>query len=363
MNKEFDFLVFIARAQPLHNGHMQVIRTALERSQGLIVLLGSANSPRTLRNPFTFEERKETILKSIAEIIGTDSCSRTFILPINDFTYNDELWIKQVQETVEKEILCHLLGNTRTVFISGLNDAKIGLVGYNKDNTSYYLKLFPQWKNVDIQPEILLNSTDIRNDYLSEYFLYNIYVNLLPQVVRTFLLEFKKTIDFVNLQEEYKFVNKYKEQWKNTPYPPIFVTVDAVVIQSGHILLVRRKAAPGEGMLALPGGYIKQDEKLLDSCLRELREETKLKVPIPALKGSLVISTVFDEPNRDVRGRIITHAFLFKLDPRKEENFKLPKVRGADDALHAFWIPLSEVKEQNMFSDHYHIIRSMVSKL
>ncbi len=143
--------------------------------------------------------------------------------------------------------------------------------------------------------------------------------------------------------------------WSNAPYPPIFVTVDAIVIQSGHVLLVERKAYPGKGLQALPGGFIRGDESLPAACIRELREETQLKVPGPVLKGSIRARRVFDAPFRSQRGRTITHGFLIELAPAPQ----LPKVKGGDDARHAFWLPLAELAPEMLFEDHYHIIQAM----
>ena len=70
------------------------------------------------------------------------------------------------------------------------------------------------------------------------------------------------------------------------------MTVDAVVVQSGHILLVKRGDMPGKGLWALPGGFLNQEETMLDGAIRELKEETKIKVPVPVLKGSIKESTI-----------------------------------------------------------------------
>src|SRR6185312_1884152 len=115
-----------------------------------------------------------------------------------------------------------------------------------------------------------------------------------------------------------------------------------------------RKAAPGEGLWAIPGGFIGQTELIEDAMIRELREETKLKVPVPVLKGSIVDRKVFDATDRSLRGRTITHAFYIELAPGD-----LSPVKGADDAKAARWIPFNEFvrMEKETFEDHHAIVR------
>ena len=136
-------------------------------------------------------------------------------------------------------------------------------------------------------------------------------------------------------------------------YPPIFSTADAIVICSGHVLMIKRRAEPGRGLWALPGGYVNaQTDKTVEAAmLRELREETMIKVPAPVLKGSIVRSKVFDAIDRSPRGRIITHAFHIELP-----DGELPKVKGNDDALRAKWIPIAEVRSEEVFEDHFEIL-------
>ena len=50
---EFDYLVFIGRFEPFHNGHAAVARTALARARKIIFLVGSADTPRTTITEFT----------------------------------------------------------------------------------------------------------------------------------------------------------------------------------------------------------------------------------------------------------------------------------------------------------------------
>jgi bifunctional NMN adenylyltransferase/nudix hydrolase len=109
---------------------------------------------------------------------------------------------------------------------------------------------------------------------------------------------------------------------------------------------------------ALPGGYIDTRETLKQSSLRELKEETKIDVPLPVLAGSIVKQKTYDYPSRSLRGRIITECFHYRLN----DNFELPKIKGSDDARKAFWLPFAEVvkNSDNFFEDHYDIIEDMI---
>lgn len=161
--------------------------------------------------------------------------------------------------------------------------------------------------------------------------------------------------EFHDIASEWQMIDDYKKSWEAAPYPPTFVTVDAVVTNAAHVLLVTRGAAPGRGLLALPGGFLDPGEKIKDAALRELKEETGIKVPVPVLRGSIVNSGVFDDPNRSARGRTITHAFHIKLDEPD-----LPAVKGGSDAARARWVPLGNLRRDQLFEDHYDIIETLV---
>ncbi|MDR2188987.1 MAG: bifunctional nicotinamide-nucleotide adenylyltransferase/Nudix hydroxylase [Azonexus sp.] len=347
---DLDYLVFIGRFEPFHNGHAAVARHALVRAKKLIFLVGSANTPRTVRNPWTVAERAVMIQSALADVAG-----RLIVRPLRDHLYNENLWVANVQRTVAEAIQAD----------GGDSGAKIGLIGMSKDASSYYLREFPQWLLVDVQHTESLSATELRAYLLAadgadfQGGLLMLRGNV-PEPVFEMLEAFRKNSPaYGQLAAEYRFVEEYKAGWKNAPYPPTFVTTDAVVVHSGHVLLVRRRAEPGKGLWALPGGFVGQDEGLLESCLRELREETRLKIPAPVLKGSLKGRQVFDHPERSLRGRTITHAFHFDF-PAGE----LPAVRGGDDADKARWIPVSEALEMGvkLFEDHLHILEFFLGR-
>lgn len=158
---------------------------------------------------------------------------------------------------------------------------------------------------------------------------------------------------FAALAPEWQMLQGYRAAWAAAPYPPVFVTVDAVVRCAGHVLLVKRGHAPGKGLLAAPGGFIEQRETTWQSALRELREETGLALSDDELRRCLKARTVFDHPERSQRGRTITHAHYFDLGERA-----LPAVQGGDDAAEALWLPLADLPtlEARFLDDHFHML-------
>lgn len=363
-----DVLAYLGRFQPFHLGHQHVIEQGLRHGARKIVIgVGSANRPRTFRNPFTYEERVDMIRAAM----GYDP--RLVYEPINDATYNNEGWTAQVQAAVAK----HIRGNQR-----------VGLLGYSKDASSYYLKMFPKWREVSAQPyrtrtDMILDASIIRNTYFAGDFIDHMYEDLLHPATVDFLKRFRSDASFLTdndlfrqngkirfesafdlIYREYDYLKTYHKQWAAAPYPPTFVTVDNIVIQSGHILLVKRKAMPGEGLLALPGGFIGKSEDIMDASLRELVEETKIKVDERILRRCMGSSVCFADPNRSQRGRTITFSHLYHLDPGP-----LPKVRGSDDAhrVGTKWYPLNEVRDPAfdalMFEDHSDVIKKETSHL
>lgn len=340
-----DYLVFIGRFAPLHNGHIHIIQKALEQAKKVIVLVGSSNVARTPRNPFTFPERWDMI----ANTFPNDIVSRIEVCPINDYPYNDNQWVAEVQKTV-RDI---------TLENSSLNTPSIGLIGYSKDHTSYYLKMFPQWESINVEAQFsTLNSTDIRDQYFQDF--YRIPdLNHTSEAVINFMSSFTATQEFQWLVE----ANKFNKNYNPKIFDVFVVCVDAVVIQSGHILLIRRKAHPGKGLLALPGGHVNIRERLEPAAIRELKEETRIsddkgELPPAMLRSFITKEKLFDDPNRSLRARVITQAYLFELPNRT----KLFHVRGDDDAESAQWVPLGELNPEEFNDDHFHIIQTMLGK-
>ena len=378
-NYKYDYLIFIGRFQPFHYGHASIILEGLKKAQHVIVLVGSADSARTWRNPFTYEERAKVIhewyemegIKKVFEWgeksgvrIEGDACGgtvngRLMILPLNDYTYQDNEWMTIVQTTVDSAIR----GKERT-----WRDypPKVGLIGHSKDHTSYYLSIFPQWKDhVDVPPftdRHYWSATDIRSAYFSNYKSIkpdNPYGNPIPRATEKFLEDFKTRTAYHDLKNEHEYVVQYKKdhEFINAPgHEAGIQCVDGVIVQAGHILLVERDKMPGKGLWALPGGHVDPSETIKQAVLREVWEETRLKVPVKVLERNVKKFWVFDDPNRSARGRVYSNCFYIQLDPDPNG---LPKVKGRSDAKRAWWEPLGNLPPEKFFEDHYHIIKKM----
>jgi bifunctional NMN adenylyltransferase/nudix hydrolase len=202
-----------------------------------------------------------------------------------------------------------------------------------------------------------IDGTELRRSYLTNTAreLPAPLVAAVPDPVAAFLNGFRTTPEFERLREELRALDQSRETYGSGP----FVTVDALVTVGSRLLLVQRGRAPGKGLWALPGGFLDGSERLLDAAIRELREETLVTCGDAELHAAFRGVAVFDHPQRSQRGRTITHAHHFALDP----NTALPRVEGADDAQAARWVEQSELPAmtRELFEDHFQIIDHFLS--
>lgn len=333
MSKEYGTLVLIGRFQPLHNAHLEIIKRCTALTDQLVIITGSAAQPRTYKNPFTSAERERMIKAATSGL-----AMQVYVEENIDTIYNDQAWAVRVQGIVSKY---KILGT------------KTAVIGHKKDESSFYLDMFPQWGYVDVEEIEPLSAVNIRDLYFKRDCNMRFIQGVVPETTFDFLVKFRETPEYEQIIKEREFVETYKKQYASLPYPPIFSTADSVVIQSGHVLMIKRRSEPGKGLWALPGGYVNAytDKSVEDAAIRELREETMIKVPAPVLRGNIVDNRVFDAVDRSPRGRIITHCFKIVLP-----DGELPKVKGSDDAEKARWVPIAEVKSEECFEDHYDMV-------
>ena len=149
---------------------------------------------------------------------------------------------------------------------------------------------------------------------------------------------------------------------KQLEYHKIGVTVDCCLFNikddESYILLVQRgdnsKAFPGAW--AIPGGFLNEDERLVTGSVRELEEETRVKIDGNNLNyPGLIYVGVFDDPKRDPRQRVMSHVYA-------GWSHHQVKPEGHDDAQDARWFRCQDLPE-NMAFDHRDIIREAYLKL
>lgn len=85
--------LLIGRMQPVHNGHIQVIKKILEEVDEIIIGIGSAQLSHTTTDPFTAGERVMMLTKALSEN-DIDSVSY-YIIPIQDIQMN-AVWVSHI---------------------------------------------------------------------------------------------------------------------------------------------------------------------------------------------------------------------------------------------------------------------------
>ncbi len=342
MKPRSDLAVCIGRFQPFHNGHLSLLHQALEQAPFCIVVLGSAHQARTPKNPFTWQERAEMIRLALPDV----DQARLRYLPMRDF-YNETRWAQAVHDEV-----------TQIGLKIGHRAPQVALIGHFKDASSNYLRRFSAWELIPLARQPHADATQIRDTLFAHADLsLELTLATLCQQAPNSTLNFVKTWAslpcFHTLVLEWKKFRDDKLRWACAPYPPVFVTADAVVRCAAHILLIQRGGYPGKGLWAVPGGFIEQRESVYQSALRELQEETGLDLLAPSLQSTLREVAVFDHPDRSLRGRTITHAHYFDMGDQA-----LPSLQAADDAQAAQWVPISELSalEAQFHDDHFHML-------
>lgn len=120
----------------------------------------------------------------------------------------------------------------------------------------------------------------------------------------------------------------------------LFETTDHI-----NVLLIKRGWPPYAGAWALPGGHLDADETFRQAAIRELREETGVEVQTLSQVG------IYDDPDRDPRGRVVSVAFTAVAPDGARPT-------AGDDATGVAWVPVSQVisGEVPIAFDHHKIL-------
>lgn len=253
--------VYVGRFQPPHVAHVGTVLHALEHAPRVLVLLGSANLARSVRNPFGARERAAMFGAALREA-GVRR-GRVIFRPLPD-RFDADLWAADVR------------GAAHGVFGEG---APISLVGFEKDASTSYLRWFPGWARLVTPHRPGLNATDLRAAFLTGRPL----PQGVPGSVRAFLTRFALTPAFARLQAEWVAVEAARV---NLPPGAHLHEERWLDVWAGQVWLNTRMGAIGRGLWELPGRVLPPGEQ-----------------PVPA-------GAVFDHPARALVAPTAAHVAL-----------------------------------------------------
>lgn len=137
--------VLLGRFQPFHKGHLFLVNEALKQVDSLLIVLGSSQESRTVKNPWTVDERIAMIRAACPE------APLTFVGMRDSEGVDETPWFQAVEAAALR------VAQGRPII----------LFGHTKDDSSYYLQGFPRWPYVELPDFKGLNATDIRQAYFN----------------------------------------------------------------------------------------------------------------------------------------------------------------------------------------------------
>ena len=344
---EFTKAVVNGRFQLPHLGHLACFAKALRTAEQVYILIGSAQAYPNTVNPFVPKQREDMIRLMLEDAGYTaEDMQRITFAYIDDASYRNEVWQADIRDAVDE-----------------MPEDTITMVGFDKDEQSWWLDTFG-WAVTEVFPKNAdnfisrISSTRMRKRFFETK---TVSLAFTSQSVIDYLTAFAKNpnSEFERLSHEHSYMKKELAKFDAYPYKGSLncSTGDAIVVCNGHLLVTKRGNLPGLGAYALPGGHKDANETYLDSALRELTEEIKLKVPARVIRGSVKRTKMFDSPQRSAPFCKPTLGAYIELMP--DNDGSLPRIRRGDEVASVEWLPMHMVRrnKNKFFDDHYQIIQ------
>lgn len=112
-------------------------------------------------------------------------------------------------------------------------------------------------------------------------------------------------------------------------------TAAFIINSKGELLVARRGKEPAKGTLDLPGGFVDNEETAEEGMVREILEETGLKIGVDKIDYLFSIPNIYHYSGMDIH----TLDLFFRCEVDEESAI----VKAADDAAELAWVPLREV--------------------
>lgn len=349
---------YIGGFRPFHNGHVSIVMRALEDFDKVVIVVGSFSNSISIRCPFTGYQRASIIDNWIT---NNDLKNRVSISHNEDYLTDDE-WLDSLQTFAYQDYAFIVCDRENPEYIDLIK-------------SRYNVKTYECLSDI--------SATKIRNALFDdEYPQFAFIRDNVPSETISFLYDdYVKTLQSAYSYDEYQTVLKIKKEAASLKYPPIYVCADALLLaetaKKTYILLIKRNGKIGNGQFAMPGGYVNQNETTYQAALRELQEETGIQFSIDIPKNNNPIlrnvsSYIADYPSRSVRGRVISHVYMFNiyannngvekmiLDTSIDDDYI---ISAGDDAGEVFWLDVNEINKHRslFFEDHFLIIWKMLN--
>ena len=353
--KQYKVAVIPARMQMFTKAHEQLIIEAGKLADLVIVALGSTNVASSIKNPFDYDFRSDVIYHWSNEYgkLGSGLCINIPDTPeLSDWVYS-----LKINASLSYE---------EQMGYDAPNSNEIILVGSSKDNDGTMRGEWAEklgWDCHNVEPfkneyGELLNATDIRKSYFRRPSFGTEYISwhkMVPVSCIGIYEDFMKTDSYARLREEYAEIEHNKSKYGTGPH----LTGDALIFklsETPKVLLITRGGKVGNGLLAMPGGYLDPGETFNETIIRECKEEINVDLSKQVVKHQRIL----DNPSRDLRGRIISVANVYYMS---ESHANEMEFKAGDDALSYGWYKLEDIKENACFADHYHVIVDEYFKL
>jgi len=327
-SKEYPYAasVYIGRFQPFHNGHLNSIKSALQKSHRLILVLGGAYLSPSIRGPWSIEER----IQMIKNCLTKQQLNRIDFVYVRDRLYCEQLWIQNVKGELAKLIDTNL---------------PIAIIGHEKDSSSYYLKVFPQWDFLETGNFKGINATDIRKSYFLSKNLKSAY-DKTPKSISNWLKNYRKKNAFKIIKEKYIYIQKMLSNDKLNMNNDVF---NVFIVCNNYVLLLKSKQTLRKYLFSMP----EIEELNQNDPKNSILSEIIFKNSNNKLNFELLNHRIFDYSGRYPIGVQKSNTFYFKLN---HEN--LPVVLPGKNSEHVEWILLDDIHllENQIYSDHFQIM-------